>query len=109
MLAAEILIPPSNAAFPNTYIYVSNRDEPNPMGDTITIFEPGTMEMVGEVRTGLKHLRGMLFGGEDNKWLVAGGAQGGGVKIFERIDGGKGLKEVAKTEEVLAPTSFLWK
>jgi 6-phosphogluconolactonase (cycloisomerase 2 family) len=109
MLAAEILIPKPNASFPTSYIYVSNRNDPHPEKDTIAIFDPKTMEMVGEVRTGLQHLRGMVFGGEDERWLVAGGAQGGGIKIFERVNGGKGLKEIAKNEEVEAPTGFLWK
>jgi hypothetical protein len=50
----------------------------------------------------------MAFGGPDDKWLVAGGALGGGVKVFERVDGGKGLKVVAANSSVEAPTGFLW-
>ena len=111
MLAAEILLPAPNSSFPDPLIYVSNRNDPSPEGDTIAIFTPvdeqGKLGYVGEVRSGLKHLRGMVFGGPDAKWLVAGGAQGGGVKVFERVDGGKGLKEVAAVE-LEAPTGFLW-
>lgn len=110
MLAAEILIPPPNELFSTPYIYVSNRNDPSPEGDVIAIFsaaDPEKLELVAEVRSGLKHLRGMLFGGPDLKYLIAGGVHGGGVKVFERIDGGKGLKEVA-SHSLDAPTGFLW-
>ncbi|KAI0653339.1 putative isomerase YbhE [Cubamyces menziesii] len=111
MLAAEILIPHPNASYPAPYIYVSNRNDPSPSGDIIAIFSPvnaeGKIGRAAEVRSGLKHLRGMEFGGVDGRWLVAGGALGGGVKVFERVDGGKGLKEVAQVE-IEAPTGFLW-
>lgn len=113
MLAAEILIPQPNTSFPTPYIYLSNRNDPSPAGDIISIFDfasdPSKLQLVAEVRTGLKHARGMLFGGQDDKYLVVGGANGGGVKVFERIDGGKGLKEIARNEGVKAPTGFLWK
>lgn len=114
MTTAEILLPETNATFPDPYIYVSNRDDPSPEGDTIAIFslangetEP---ELVTEVRTGLKHLRGMYFGGEDSKWLIAGGVEGGGVKVFERVLGGKDLRVVASlgADVVPRPASFLW-
>ncbi|KAJ6581418.1 Lactonase, 7-bladed beta-propeller-domain-containing protein [Mycena capillaripes] len=110
MLAAELLIPQPNATFSTPYAYVSNRNDPSEEGDTIAIFSIAgdALELVTEVRTGLKHLRGMVFGGPDDKWLVAGGAQGGGVKVFERIDGGKGLKVLAENSSVEAPTGFLW-
>ena len=114
MQAAEILLPKPNATFPDPFIYVSNRNDPSPGGDTIAIFslaagetEP---ELVTEVRTGLKHLRGMYFGGGDDNYLIAGGVEGGGVKIFERVEGGKNLKEVASLSEhiVPKPACFLW-
>ncbi|KAM5537915.1 hypothetical protein V8D89_008391 [Ganoderma adspersum] len=111
MLAAEILVPPPNGAYPTPYVYVSNRNDPSPEGDTIAIFSTvdasGKIAHVAEVRSGLKHLRGMVFGGPDDKYLIAGGVFGEGVKIFERVDGGKGLKEVAAVE-LAAPTGFLW-
>ncbi|CAL1711668.1 unnamed protein product [Somion occarium] len=110
MLGAEILIPSPNNSFPHPYIYASNRNDPSPEGDTISIYsiaDPTKLEPVNEVKSGLRHLRGMLFGGPNDKYLVAGGANGGGVKVFERIDGGKGLRELAAVN-VLAPTGFLW-
>ncbi|KAH7883459.1 Lactonase, 7-bladed beta-propeller-domain-containing protein [Phlebopus sp. FC_14] len=111
MLAAEILIPTPNLPFPDPYIYTSNRNDPSPEGDSIAIFSlvagEDKPELVGEVRTGLKHVRGMLFGCEDDRWLVVGGVEGGGVKVFERVDGGKDLKEVAMLG-INKPTGFLW-
>lgn len=110
MLAAELLIPEPNSTFSTPYAYVSNRNNPSEEGDTIAIFfiQGDALELVAEIPTGLKHLRGMVFGGPDDQWLIAGGANGGGVKLFERIDGGKGLKEVAANSSVEAPTGFLW-
>ncbi|KAG6899122.1 hypothetical protein C0993_000542, partial [Termitomyces sp. T159_Od127] len=112
MLAAEVLIPTPNSAYPTPYLYLSNRNDPSSDGDIISIFAisgPDTLDLVTEVRSGLKHLRGMLFGGPDDKWLVAGGGNGGGVKIFERIDGGKDLKVVAENPNVESVTGFLWR
>ncbi|KAH9485787.1 putative 6-phosphogluconolactonase [Psilocybe cubensis] len=111
MLAAEILIPTPNASFPTPYLYLSNRNDPSPEGDIISIFsieEPDSLELIAEVRTGLKHVRGIVFGGPDDRYLIAGGANGGGVKMFERINGGKSLKEIASNDSVQAPTGFLW-
>ncbi|KAI0090803.1 putative isomerase YbhE [Irpex rosettiformis] len=110
MLCAEILLPKPNTSYPTPYLYASNRNDPSLEGDVIAIFsvaDPEKLELVAEVRSGLKHLRGMLFGGPDDRYLAAGGVLGGGVKVFERVDGGKGLKEVASVE-LEAPTGFLW-
>lgn len=111
MFAAEILLPTPNASFSTPYIYVSNRNDPSPGDDTIAVFSTADAEdglqLVGEVRSGLKHLRGMHFGGPDDRWLIAGGVLGGGVKVFERVDDGQDLKEVASLE-LDAPTGFLW-
>ena len=110
-LGAEILIPPPNESFPAPYLYLSNRNDPSPQGDIISIFSienPDSLDLIAEVRTGLKHLRGMVFGGPNDKYLVAGGVNGGGVKIFERIDGGKSLRLVATNNSIEAPTGFLW-
>ncbi|KAK1231937.1 hypothetical protein PQX77_004930 [Marasmius sp. AFHP31] len=111
MLAAEIAIPKPTSTYPTPYVYISNRNDPSPEGDTIAIFEASTsdkLELISEVRTGLKHVRGMVFGGPEDQWVIAGGANGGGVRVFERNDGGKNLKLVARNEEVEAPTGFLW-
>ncbi|KAF8911688.1 Lactonase, 7-bladed beta-propeller-domain-containing protein [Gymnopilus junonius] len=119
MLAAEILISPATTSFPTPYIYLSNRDDPSPEGDIISIFsfgaglkererDGGKLELVNEVRTGLRHLRGIVFSGPEGRYLIAGGANGGGVKIFERTDGGKGLRFVVGNESIEAPTGFSW-
>ncbi|KAJ4485779.1 Lactonase, 7-bladed beta-propeller-domain-containing protein [Lentinula aciculospora] len=111
MLAAEILIPKPNAAYPTPYMYVSNRNHPSPDGDSVAIFsidKPNALELIAEVRTGLRHLRGMEFGGPDSKYLCAGGLYAGGIRIFERTEGGKNLKLVAQDPNVKAPTGFLW-
>lgn len=111
MFAAEILLPKPNSTFSTPYLYVSNRNDPSPEGDTIAILSianPSRLELVNEVRTGLNHVRGMEFGGMDDKWLVVGGLNAGGVKVFERVDDGKGLKAVAVNGDVDAPAGFLW-
>ena len=111
MLAAEILIPTPNPTFPHPYLYVSNRNDPRPAGDTIAIFslaDKAKPLLVNEVPTGLRHLRGIEFGGPGDKWLVAGGVKGGGVKVFERTAGGKNLEIVAENQTIEAPTGFLW-
>ena len=101
MLAAEILIPSQEPL-----IYVSNRNDPDPKGDTIGVFSQDSFELVAEHRTGLKHMRGMKFVGKDQKYVVAGGANNNTVKVFGRADGGKAFEEVASVE-VEAPTGFL--
>ena len=106
---AEILSPSTSATFPTPYLYVTNRNDPNPAGDILAIFDAreGDLKLIKEVRTGLKHLRGIAFD-EQGKWLIAGGTFGGGVKIFERVDGGRDLKEVAHLKGVERPAGFHW-
>ena len=109
--AAEILIPPPNESFPTPYLYLSNRNDPSPEGDIISIFsiqDPDSLDLIAEIRTGLNHLRGMVFGGPDDKYLIAGGVKEGGVKMFERIDGGKSLELVATYDPIKTPAAFLW-
>ena len=110
MLAAEILIPTPNEKFSDPYLYVSNRNDPSPEGDTVSIFSiaDDTLDLISEVPTGLNHVRGMAFGGPDSEWLVVGGTKGGGVKVFQRIEGGKNLKQVAHDPNVQSPTGFAW-
>ncbi|KAJ7878759.1 Lactonase, 7-bladed beta-propeller-domain-containing protein [Mycena olivaceomarginata] len=115
--AAEILIPPPSARF-GQYIYVSNRNTgvQTPTGDSIAIFEnvgqgtPGEkLQLVTQVFTGLDQIRGMQFGGEDNKYLIAGGVAGtAGVVIYKRVDGGRNLVEVARNTDIPTRTSFVW-
>ncbi|KAL5483101.1 hypothetical protein ACEPAI_8330 [Sanghuangporus weigelae] len=117
MLAAEILCPAPNPTFPDAYIYVSNRNDPRPHGDLISIFSvhkdgQTALERIGDVPTGLAHVRGFLFFGPDDRYVVVGGANGGGVKVFERINRGRSMREVAHLPASdgaagLAPTAFL--
>jgi len=113
--AANVLAPPTST-FPTPFIYVTNRNDPHPEGDSIAVFslsspdEPSTggLTLVNEVHTGVKHARGLAIGGPDNKYLIVGGVHGGGIKVFERTKGGFSLKEVAKLEGVEKPTGFVW-
>jgi 6-phosphogluconolactonase (cycloisomerase 2 family) len=109
MLAAEILVTPSISSEP-ARIYVSNRNDPHEHGDTIAVFTLATLttppKLVGEVRTGLKHVRGMVLD-PSGRYLVAGGVNGPGVKVFERAPDGEWLREVAYVE-VDSPTGFAW-
>ena len=119
MLAAELIVAPPNATFPTPYLYASTRNVPRPGGDVITVFSTispstpsPTIPIVNEVETGLNHLRGFILFGPDDRYLIAGGANGGGIKIFERVDGGKDLKELAYLPvegdgSGLCPTNFV--
>ncbi|KAF8716662.1 Lactonase, 7-bladed beta-propeller, partial [Rhizoctonia solani] len=108
LLAAELLL----VTHPEPLLFATNRNETHPEGDSITIFSPikdgnaGTFKLVNSVRTGLNHARGAAFGGDKDKWLIVGGADKGGVKIFERD--GKDLRPVVGMAGVIAPTGFLW-
>ncbi|KIJ51268.1 hypothetical protein M422DRAFT_158305 [Sphaerobolus stellatus SS14] len=109
-LSAEILSPAPSSDFPVQYLYVTNRNDPSPEGDILSIFEvkpDSSLDLVKEVRTGLNHLRGIAFD-ETNRYLVAGGTMGHGAKVFERIDGGKDFKEIVHLKDVESPTGFHW-
>jgi len=112
MTAAAAILAPPNASFPGPFLYVTNRDDPHPDGDSIAIYSlpasSTSFELVREVHTGFKHARGLSIGGPDNKYLIAGGERGGGITIFERTHGGKSLKEVAHLKGVERPTGFAW-
>ncbi|KAG8967440.1 hypothetical protein FRC03_009960 [Tulasnella sp. 419] len=107
MLAAELLLTEASAAYPETLLYASNRNDPSPEGDSIAIFSSGEkFALINEVRTGLKHIRAMTLFGEDNKYLILGGKDGGGIKVYERVNGGRDLKQIAQLEGVEQPTVF---
>lgn|SRR5258708_163979 len=118
MSSAEILIGTGTPSHPSPLLYVSNRNEGWPAGDTIAIYnthqckpsaefgESSQFEHINTVVTGLHHLRGMAIEGKDARYIVGGGTNGGGIKVFERV--GANLREVASTEAVEKPTSFLW-
>lgn len=111
--AAEILLTPPSPSFPSPYIYVSNRNigpTPDPNGDTIAIFqvEP-ELKLVKHVFTGLQQIRGMMFGGEENEFLVASGNVGeAGVMVFKRTNEGQDLEFVAENTDVPTRSSFVW-
>jgi len=115
--AAEILMPPPSVQFPTPFIYASNRNvgtTPDPRGDTIAILQfvsvagrTGSFKLVAQVHTGLQQIRGMAFS-DCGEFLVAGAVKTGGVKVFRRVQGGAGLKEVASDTEIDTRSSFVW-
>ena len=40
--------------------------------------------------------------------MVLGGLLGGGIKVYERVDGGRSLKETAALPDVEGPAGSLW-
>ncbi|KAF9652813.1 hypothetical protein BDM02DRAFT_3108955 [Thelephora ganbajun] len=113
--AAEVLIPPPNKAFPSTLVYASNRNiGPNndPRGDSIAVFTlhaDGKLRIINQFFTGLKQVRGMQFGGPNNRFLVASGVVGdGGVVLFERVGRGAKFIQVASNKDIPNLTSFVW-
>ena len=96
---------------PAPFLYATNRYDPSAEGDTVAIFSLDDLAMptlVAEVHTGLQNLRGAAVGGEDSRWMVLGGMQGGGVEVYERVDGGRSLKEIAALPDIEGPAGFLW-
>lgn len=114
--AAEVLIPSPNQAFPSTLVYASNRNVGtgtiDPRGDSIAILSlgaDGTLKVINQFFTKLQQVRGMQFGGPDDKYLVASGVVGdGGVAVFERTGKGDQFVEVARNKEIPNLTSFVW-
>ncbi|KAF8586774.1 putative isomerase YbhE [Ramaria rubella] len=111
--AAEIQIPLTTPEFPDRFIYTSNRQiggTEDPLGDSIAIFSlapNGSFKLVRQVHTGLNNLRGFIID-PSGRYLVAGGNVSGGVKVYERINGGADLVLVAASEEVPTASSFVW-
>jgi hypothetical protein len=96
---------------PKPFLYATNRNDPSPEGDPLAIFsleDPAAPALIGEVYTGLHHLRGAAIGGEDAQYIIMGGMLGGGVKMYERIEGGRALMEIAALPDIIGPTGFLW-
>jgi 6-phosphogluconolactonase (cycloisomerase 2 family) len=116
-LAAELLLASAltadgqidNSSAP--FLYATNRNDPSAEGDTLAIFslqDPNTPSLVAEVHTGLQQLRGAAIVGENEQYIVLGGQTAGGVKVFERVDGGRSVKELAALPDIQAPTGFVW-
>ncbi|TFY83352.1 hypothetical protein EWM64_g659 [Hericium alpestre] len=113
--AAEILLPALNQRFQKAFVYTSNRNTGStvdPHGDTIAIWsiEPeGKVTLVRQVYTGLQQVRGMMIGGDDDEFIVAGGVVGtGGVLVLKRTEGGSNLEEVVRNTDIPNRTSFVW-
>lgn len=88
-------------------------------GDSIAIFEHVNqgqsdegLVLIRQVYTGLDQIRGMEIGNEEDggeEYLIAGGVVGsGGVVILRRTDEGKNLEIVARNQDVLTRTTFVW-
>jgi len=114
--AAELILSSVTPVFSQQFLYASNRNvSPNttlldPRGDTIAIFSPKPLQLVKHVYTGLQQIRGMAIGGVNEEYIIAAGMVGGGVAIFERVDGGRDLKLLSRltgngTDQVV---SFAW-
>jgi len=110
--AAELLY----ASSPTPLLYASNRNltlDPTNIGagDTITVLATTpALKPVGYVKTGLAQVRAMAFLGDNDRFLLAAGLVGGGVKVFERVSEEQGwLKEVASLNDtrIVQPTSFV--
>ncbi|KZV96506.1 putative isomerase YbhE [Exidia glandulosa HHB12029] len=97
--AGELLLSPVSASFPDQYLYASNRNvgtEIDPRGDSLAIFAiKPELKLVKQFFLGLNQPRGVQIFGEEGQYIIAGGLGSGGVKVFERVDGGADLKEVA--------------
>lgn len=112
--AAEVLVPSPNQLFNSTLVYASNRNTGNidPRGDSIAVLSlaaDGTLQIVNQFFTGLQQVRGMQFGGPDDRFLVASGVVGGaGVMVFERVGGGDQFMQVASNKDIPNLTSFVW-
>ncbi|CAE6355100.1 unnamed protein product [Rhizoctonia solani] len=107
LIAAELLLSPVSSAFPKQYLYATNRGDSS---DAVAIvsLEGGVLKVVAHVRTGLNQLRGASFSPGDGKYLALAGQGTGDVAIFERINGGLGLKQVAKVAGFEQPTAVVW-
>lgn len=117
---AELLLGPRNCAYPSStrYLYATNRNDPDPAGDSIAIFSitPSSnggapqLSLVTQVRTGLNGLRGAAIGGTNGEYLIVGGQNGGGVVLYQRTSGGAALTELARLNSysITQPTSFVF-
>lgn len=97
-------------------VYASNRNTgtntTDPRGDSIAIIAlnaDGELQTDNYFFTGLQQLRGMQFGGPDDRYLVTGAAAGnGGIMVLERIGMGEQFVKVASNQDIPNLTSFVW-
>lgn len=109
--AAELLISPSKQ-----YLYASNRNIAtassaiDPQGDTIAVLSTSPkLHVVAQVHTGLQQIRGMQIS-PDGKYIAAAGLVGGGLAVFEVVNGGANLTLSARYTGVgsVEGSSFIW-
>ncbi|CAE6474985.1 unnamed protein product [Rhizoctonia solani] len=105
--AAELLLSPVSSAFPTQYLYATNRGDSSDAVAIVSI-AGGTIKVVAHVRTGIKYVRGATLSPGDGKYLAVAGQNSGDVAIFERINGGTGLKQIARVSGFTQPTSVTW-
>jgi len=109
-LAAEILVPPPlDGDATRRFIYVSNRNEPTALGDSISVFSAApAFSLVRRIATGTKHLRGLAFSPAKAEYLAIAGQVAGGVKVYRRQTGGF-LEEVeGATLDLADKSSIAW-
>lgn len=72
----------------------------------------GPLRLINHIFTGLDQIRSMALGSVDagsDEFLIAGAAIGEkGVAVFQRVDGGRNLTEVARNTDVPTRTSFVF-
>ncbi|KAH7343177.1 Lactonase, 7-bladed beta-propeller-domain-containing protein [Rhizoctonia solani] len=105
--AAELILSPVSSAFPTQYLYATNRGDSNDAVAIVSIAN-GTLAIVTHVHTGINYVRGAALSPGDGKYLAVAGQNSGDVVIFERINGGTGLKQIAKVSGLTQPTSVTW-
>ena len=69
------------------------------------------LNLVAQVFTGLKQVRGMALGpanSQGDAFLIAGANVDGGVVMYKRVDGGRNLSEVARNVDIANRTSFVF-
>ncbi|CAE7131687.1 unnamed protein product [Rhizoctonia solani] len=105
--AAELLLSPVSSAFPTQYLYATNRGDSS---DAVAIVDisGNTIKIIKHVRTGVNYARGAAFSPGDGKYLAVAGQNSGDVAIFERINGGTDLKQIARVSGLTQPTSVNW-
>ncbi|KDQ15453.1 hypothetical protein BOTBODRAFT_131276 [Botryobasidium botryosum FD-172 SS1] len=103
--AGELLLSRPLSSGAQQYLYATNRGDPS--GDSIAIFSLNPLKLVKQFKTNLNHIRGLALGGPNDQYLVAGGLNGGGVAVYERINGGADFRLVAQNYGVSQPTGFV--
>ncbi|KAF9044259.1 Lactonase, 7-bladed beta-propeller-domain-containing protein [Panaeolus papilionaceus] len=93
----------------NFLSYVKRDATPQSLCCTPVDAVQGTLELQAQVFTGLQQIRSMALGrvsdGGD-EFLIAGGNVAGGVVVYQRVDGGRDLEEVARNTDIASRTSF---